>query len=217
MNRLPDKYFDQMYSSSVDPWELSTRWYEQRKYAITLAMLPRRHYRHAFEPGCSIGVLTALLTRRCEQVTATDVAAAALDIARRRLDDAGRGGQVTLLRRSIDETWPRGPFDLVVLSEVGYYLTAHALGGALDRECPYLEPGTTIIAAHWRHRVQDYPMSGEDANEVIARTAGLHRVGRYRDPDVVIEVFDTTSGLSVAQRTGIPGAGLTTVPDADGE
>lgn len=37
-----------------------------------------RRYRHAFEPGCSIGMLTERLTERCEVVTATDVALAAL-------------------------------------------------------------------------------------------------------------------------------------------
>ena len=56
--RLSDAYFDRMYSESVDPWQLQSRWYEQRKYAITLALLPYARYRHAFEPGCSIGVLT---------------------------------------------------------------------------------------------------------------------------------------------------------------
>ncbi len=63
--RLPDAYFDRMYAGTEDPWQLSTRWYEQRKYAITLGLLPQRHYRHGFEPGCSIGTLTALLAQRC--------------------------------------------------------------------------------------------------------------------------------------------------------
>ena len=72
--RLPDAYFDEMYATADDPWRLSTRWYDQRKYAITLALLPNRRYRHAFEPGCSIGTLTALLLLRCDHVTAVDVA-----------------------------------------------------------------------------------------------------------------------------------------------
>ncbi len=168
-----------MYSTSADPWELGTRWYEQRKYAITLALLPQQLYRHAFEPGCSIGVLTALLAQRCTRVTATDVAAAALQSARKRLSDVVDREQVTLLRASLDEPWPPGPFDLVVLSEVGYYLTSDALRGVLDRECPRLASGATVIAAHWRHRVEDYPMSGDETNEVVAATAGLHRIGGY--------------------------------------
>ena len=67
-----------MYTESADPWQLQTRWYERRKYAITLALLPYARYRHAFEPGCSVGVLTEHLVHRCDHVTATDVAVAAL-------------------------------------------------------------------------------------------------------------------------------------------
>jgi len=204
MSRLPDDYFGQMYSQSADPWELGTRWYEQRKYAITLALLPLQYYRHAFEPGCSVGVLTALLAERCNRVTATDVAAAALESAQRRLGDAGRRDQVTLLRQSVDEPWPQGPFDLLVLSEVGYYLTPGALRGILDRECPRLADGATVIAAHWRHPVDDYLMPGDQVNDVVAATTGLHSICRYRDADVAIDVFDTADGASVAARTGVP-------------
>ena len=206
MNRLPDDYFDQMYSRSTDPWELATRWYEQRKYAITVALLPCQRYRHAFEPGCSIGVLTALLTQRCTRVTATDVAAAALENASRRLTEAGRSDQVTLLRRSMDDPWPPGPFDLVVLSEVGYYLSSVELRAILDRELPKLTTGATVVAAHWRHPVDGYPMSGDATNDVIAGRAGLHLIGSYRDADVAIEVFNTATGASVAARTGVAGS-----------
>jgi hypothetical protein len=193
-----------MYSQSSDPWELGTRWYEQRKYAITLAMLPKEHYTHAFEPGCSIGVLTALLIERCARVTATDVAAPALANAQRRLSDLGRGHQVTLLRQSVDEHWPSGPFDLLMLSEVGYYLAPEALRGILDEECPRLAVGATVIAAHWRHPVDDYLMSGDQVNEIVAATSGLHLIGSYRDADVAIDAFDNVDGASVAARTGVP-------------
>ena len=55
------EYFEAMYRESQDPWSLSTRWYERRKYALTVAALPRARYRSAFEPGCSVGELSALL------------------------------------------------------------------------------------------------------------------------------------------------------------
>jgi SAM-dependent methyltransferase len=204
VSRLPDEYFDSMYARSADPWDLSARWYEQRKYAITLALLPRQHYQHAFEPGCSIGILTALLSERCTRVTATDVTSAALDGAQRRMTDLGRRGQVTLLQHSVDEPWPAGPFDLLMLSEVGYYLAPRALRSVLERECPRLASGATVVTAHWRHRVDDYLMTGDEVNEVVAGTAGLHPIGSYRDADVAIDVFDTAEGSSVAARSGVP-------------
>ncbi len=202
MTRLPDAYFDRMYSASADPWRLGERWYDERKFAITLAVLPAARYRHAFEPGCSVGVLTEMLARRCDHVTATDIAQAALDAARRRLTT----DNVTLLRRSVDQPWPATDFDLIVLSEVGYYLQPAALRGLLDRELPRLTNPATVVAAHWRHSVEDYPMTGDQANGVIGATAGLHRIGGYRDEDVSIEVFDTANAASVAARTGVPGA-----------
>jgi protein-L-isoaspartate O-methyltransferase len=209
--RLPDTYFDRMYATSVDPWQLATRWYEQRKYAITLSMLPRRRYRHAFEPGCSIGTLTALLAQRCDHVTAIDVAAAALEIAdvRLRADGCRDGVQdrVTLSRGSLDQPWPPGPFDLLVLSEVAYYLEEELLAELLRRGCPRFARGATVVAAHWRHEVAGYPLSGDQANRVIAATPGLISIGGYRDSDVVIEIFDTASAASVAARNGVPGAG----------
>jgi SAM-dependent methyltransferase len=196
-----------MYAESKDPWQLADRWYDRRKYAITMAMLPAARYRHAFEPGCSVGVLTEYLTARCDQVTATDVAAAALEAADARLRNSGLRHTVTLAKSSIDSPWPQNGFDLVVLSEVGYYLTASALRAVLDQECPRLAPGATVIAAHWRHRVAEYPLSGDEANEIVAATEGLFRLASYRDEDMAIDVFDTSSSMSVAARSGVPGAG----------
>lgn len=204
--RLPDAYFDRMYAGTDDPWALSSRWYEQRKYAITLALLPARRYRHAFEPGCSIGTLTARLARRCDHVTAVDIAGAALRGADARLREAGCRDRVTLTRSSFDAPWPGGPFDLLVLSEVAYYLRADALAAVLRRECPRLQAGATVVAAHWRHEVADYPLTGDAAHAVIAGTPGLRSLGRYEDADVIVEVFDTGDGRSVATREGVPGA-----------
>jgi nodulation protein S (NodS) len=195
-----------MYTESADPWQLQSRWYEQRKYAITLALLPYARYRHAFEPGCSVGVLTEQLVRRCDHVTATDVAVAALDANHHRLVGAGCRDRVTLVRASLDEPWPATGCDLVVLSEVCYYIDPTVLRATVDREVPRLAPGATLLAAHWRHPVADYPMSGDRANDIIGATAGLHHIGGYHDADVVIDVFDSGSPTSVAERTGIPGS-----------
>lgn len=203
---LPHGYFDALYDAATDPWQLASRWYERRKYAITLAMLPRERYRHAFEPGCSVGVLTELLSARCDHVTAVDVAEAALARADARLRTSGRRDTVTLLHRSFETDWPAGQFDLVLISEIGYYFDAPTLRATLDREVPRLQPDAAIVAAHWRHPVAEYPLSGDTATAIIAATPGLHRIGRYEDDDVVIEVFETGSARSVAARTGVPGA-----------
>jgi predicted TPR repeat methyltransferase len=205
MRRLPDDYFDAMYDHSRDPWQLADRWYEQRKYAITMAMLPKPRYRHAYEPGCSVGVLTELLATRCDHVTATDVAEAALAATAERLESGGCAPQVTLERRSLDSSWPTTDFDLIVMSEVAYYLDAESLRAVLDREAPLLATGATLLAAHWRHPVADYPLTGDEANFIVGDTAGLHTLAHYSDGDVVIDVFGKDGARSVAATTGVPG------------
>ena len=194
-----------MYAASADPWQLLTRWYEHRKYAITLALLPHRHYRHAFEPGCSIGTLTQRLAHRCDAITAADVAADALRRADRRLRTAGVRERVRLVRQSLDDPWPAVDFDLIVLSEVGYYLHADTLRATLDRELAQ-RPGATLITAHWRHLVSDYPIGGDQVHDIVAATTNVQLVGGYRDRDVVIDVFSIGAAVSVAEREGVPGS-----------
>ena len=178
-------------------------------------MLPQPRYRHAFEPGCSVGVLTERLAGRCDRVTATDVAQRALDAASVRLDHGDLADRVTLRRMSIDSDWPLEDFDLVVLSEVAYYLSAATLrAGAGPGDWPRLAAGATVVASHWRHRVADYPLTGDEANALIAGTRDLSRTAIYSDDDVVIAVFEKGPVESVAARSGVPGAVTTTSGEA---
>lgn len=66
------RYFDSMYGADADPWGFDSRFYERRKYALTLAALPRERYVRAVEPGCSNGAFTELLAPRCDELIAFD-------------------------------------------------------------------------------------------------------------------------------------------------
>src|SRR5258705_13481927 len=105
-------------------------------------MLPQPTYRHALELGCSVGILTEALAARCDHVTATDVAQSALFETDARLRAAGRRQRVTLQRTSIDCAWPADDFDLVVLSEVAYYLCENTLRRGGGRGGAKLLPAT---------------------------------------------------------------------------
>jgi hypothetical protein len=149
------------------------------------------------------GIGVPRLVDRCDHVTACDVAQAALDATRRRV---GERPNLTLSRSSLDGEWPTLDVDLVVISEVAYYLSAGTLRRVLDRECARLAAGATLVAAHWRHTVADYPLSGDEANALIRETADMTRMARYCDDDVVIDVLRKGATSSVAVSTGVPGA-----------
>ena len=145
-------YFTDMYASGPDPWGFESRWYEHRKYLLTVAALPDPRYAAAFEPGCSVGVLTSRLAGRCERLLATDIVPAALERAADRLRDADN---VTLELRAVPEDWPPGPFDLVVLSEIAYYFDAPTLNG-LVRSVVDTTPSRSDDrggALAWAHRL----------------------------------------------------------------
>jgi SAM-dependent methyltransferase len=184
-----------MYATSADPWSLSSRWYEERKYALSLAMLPRPAYENAFEPGCSIGVFTALLAPRCHRLLSCDVSDHAVREARRRAPTA------RVERRTIPEDWPAGTFDLIVLSEVLYYFGGD-LERVLDLAAGCLEPDGTLLAVHWRHPVPDYSLTGDEAHAAIPAT-GLSVLAEHREADFRAEVYVNGPPVSVAAAEGL--------------
>ncbi len=193
-------YFDAMYAAAPDPWSLRTRWYEARKYAITVAMLPRQSYRDAFEPGCSVGVLTGLLAPRCDRLLSCDMAPAAVKAA---AEHTAHLPNVTVEQRAIPGDWPPGMFDLIVLSEFLYYFTGADLDHVLDLAVAALRPAGTLLAVHWRHPVADYPRSGDDVHVALGTRPGLARLAHHAEPDFLAQVYLRGELVSVAQAEGL--------------
>jgi len=94
-------------------------------------------------------------------------------------------------------------FDLVVLSEVGYYWDADDLETALDRVLASLAPDGVLLACHWRHEVTEYPLAGDDVHEHVRRRTELTRVVQHVEEDFVLEVFARPPALSVARQGGL--------------
>jgi SAM-dependent methyltransferase len=199
---MDSAYFDDMYAASPDPWGFETRWYERRKYAISLAMLPAERYAAAFEPGCSVGVFTEHLAGRCDSVLACDGARAAVRAARTRTSELDH---VRVQHCALPRDWPEGTFDLIVLSELLYYFSDCDLGQVLDNATSALRPGGTLLAVHWRHPVAEYPRSGDDVHAVLARRPGLARLSSHREPDFLAEIYlrGDSPTVSVAAATGL--------------
>jgi 2-polyprenyl-3-methyl-5-hydroxy-6-metoxy-1,4-benzoquinol methylase len=175
---IPARYFDDLYAGERDPWEFETSAYEQAKYDATLAALPRPRYRRGLEIGCSIGVLTARLAGRCGSLVAIDVSAKALDAARMRCRTLPN---VAFEIISVPAEWPLGTFDLIMLSEVVYYLDAGDVSRLADRVRASVEPGGHVLLVHWTGTT-DYPLSGDDAAELFMTALGrsVRRIRQQR-------------------------------------
>ena len=177
-------YFDRLYLDQADPWDYATSPYEAAKYAATLVALPRVRYRRAVELGCSIGVLTRHLASRADALLGVDVSDAALDQGRQRC--AGLG-HVTFERRTLPAETPGGPFDLAVLSEVGYYLSRPDLDTLADRLAAAVVPGGHLLLVHWTGPT-DYPQTADDVHARFLADARWQRLDGHRAPDYRLDV-----------------------------
>lgn len=178
MTRVPIDDFERRYRAATDPWQFATSSYEQRRYDVTMACLPAGRFRRTFEPGCSIGELTRRLADRSDLVVAWDGSPSVVAEARSRL--ASRSN-VEFDVRAIPDQWPPGRFDLVVLSEIGYYFDEPALGQVASQSATTLDAGGTLMAVHWLGVSADHVLHGDDVHSVLERRTGLEHGGMYRD------------------------------------
>ncbi|TDT81528.1 LmbE family N-acetylglucosaminyl deacetylase [Arthrobacter sp. AG258] len=181
-----EEVFDVVHNGSADPWNYASSWYERRKRAITLAALPDETYERGLEVGCSIGTLTEDLAGRCRSLLAVDASGAAVRRATRRLD--GNHG-VRVEQRVVPGSWPRGTFDLLVVSEVGYYLAPGELADLWDRVEASLEPGGVLVLCHWRHPIDGWQLDGDTVHALARQRLRWPTTGLYRERDFVLEIL----------------------------
>lgn len=179
--------FNAKYAGDDDPWDFASDPYEREKYLTSLDELPRATYRQALEIGCSIGVFTEMLAPRCERLRAIDISNIAVQRAHARCRHLS---QVVVERCSVPEEFPEGQFDLIVLSEVGYYWSSVDLLHARHQIVEHLAPGGHLLLVHWTPPIDDAPLTGDDVHDLFLTTTGLDRVGCRREPTYRLDVLE---------------------------
>lgn len=105
-----------LYAGTDDPWGFESSPYEQEKFTATRRALSRSGYRAAFELGCGNGQLARHLVATAARYTGMDAVETALAAARKTVP-AG-----IFLKGYYPCPLPDDSFDLVVLSEILYFL-----------------------------------------------------------------------------------------------
>lgn len=170
--------FERLFQSSSDPWGFESRPYERQKLARVLECLPDAPVSFAVELGCAIGVGTLALAQRCGRVLAVDASENALSIARQR---CGAQGHVTFLRAFLPADYPvaeASGCDLVLISEVLYFLTAEDIRRLAVMVAESLVPAGHILLVNWTGET-DTPCTGDEAAEHFIQTC--HEAGWRSD------------------------------------
>nr|WP_296070374.1 SAM-dependent methyltransferase [uncultured Actinoplanes sp.] len=195
---VSDEHFLGMYLAKDDPWDLATKWHDRRKYAVTMASLPRERYRSCYEPGCSVGLLTAMLATRCDDVLAVDCVDSAVEQTRAAVREFP---QVRAQRAMVPQELPDETFDLIVLGDLLYYLSADDLAAFLDGLAARLEPGGDLVSVHFRDR-QGGDYDGHDVHAALAAVPGLTRVVHHDDEWFLLDVYRRAEAHTATEETG---------------
>ncbi len=199
-NRGGDEAFDEMFAESDDPWGFETSWYERRKRAVTLGVLPQQDLGRVLEVGCSTGVLTAELAARATTVLATDISPEAVRRARHRLR---RQPWVSVTRLRAPQQWPEGEFELVVLSEIGYFWEPDELKEALRLAVGSLAEGGLLLLCHWRHAVTGWSLDGDAVHAAALDLPDVEVVVSHVEEDFRVDLLAAPHRQSPARREGL--------------
>jgi hypothetical protein len=181
--------FESLYQREDDPWGYRSRDYERGKYRATLEACGPGPFASALELGASIGVFSAMLAPRCLHLTTLDGAPTAVRAAEQLLSGEPN---VEVLLGTIPDAIPAGPADLVVASEILYYLDEPALATTLVSLAGLLTRGGRLVAVHWRPTGPDRPLSAEMVHGALRSLSGLNEVDDRSTPDYLLNVYART-------------------------
>ena len=140
-----------------------------------------------FEVGCSIGVLTRMLAPKCESLLAVDVSRIAVTRARRTCRALRN---VTIARMRIPTEWPEARFDLILLSEVLYFLGPADVHTTARQTIGSLLPHGSVMLVNWLGET-DYPCGGDEAADLFlsATDKDLRLIDQRRTPDYRLDLL----------------------------
>ena len=112
---------------------------------------------------------------------------------RRAAEQVGDRPGLSWRQMTVPDEWPDERFDLIVLSELMYYLDLDACHQVAERCLSSLRPGGTLLACHWRHAADDFQCTGEGAHaalrEVFNRAGVMGHMRMHRERDFLIDVW----------------------------
>jgi SAM-dependent methyltransferase len=145
VKRIDASGFEAKFRDEIDPWNYASSRFEAKKRDVLLKACGERMHGRGLELGCAIGETSRFLSRSALRLLAVDASPTALAEARRR-NAANR--RVEFRRCLLPDELPNGRFDLVVVSEVIYYLTPRQLDVLMRRIRRITAPGGRVVVLH---------------------------------------------------------------------
>ncbi|MET3524627.1 nodulation methyltransferase NodS [Mesorhizobium abyssinicae] len=127
-----------------DPWLLDANPFERERHTQMLRLsLSHGSITNALEVGCAAGAFTERLAPHCQRLTVIDVVPRAIARTRHRMKEPPH---ITWVVADVQKFTADEPFDLIVVSEVLYYLNSIAdMRAAIRNLARMLAPGGHLV------------------------------------------------------------------------
>jgi SAM-dependent methyltransferase len=159
-------FFEHFFDEG-DPFGFDRNPEEQLKFARTLEVCGGEGLGRVLELGCAVGSFTEVLAPYADQVVALDVSQSAVDRVAQRL---AAQPHVRAVAMSIPAEFPEGTFDVVVASDVLYYLPVVELQRCVEQIHAALADGGAFVAVHYVPRMGSL-LNGDEAHDVVTAHA----------------------------------------------
>jgi glycosyltransferase involved in cell wall biosynthesis/peptidoglycan/xylan/chitin deacetylase (PgdA/CDA1 family)/ubiquinone/menaquinone biosynthesis C-methylase UbiE len=193
-------YFETLFAQGDNPWSYTSP-YETRKYAQTLELITSGNCREVLELACAEGHFTERLMAYVDKLIAADISAVALERAAERCQRQPLNNVSFVRVDLIKDSLPDGLFDVIVCSEVLYFV-----GGRVELETvgrkfiASLKPGGRLVLAHANVVVDnpsepgfgwdDVAFGAKTIGETFASLEGLRCTDDLRTPFYRIQQFE---------------------------
>ena len=137
--------FEAKFRDNPDPWNYAKSPFEARKRRVLRYACGSRQYGRGLELACANGETSKVLAPICLQLLAVDGSPTAVEEARRRTRNISN---VQFECVSLPDGLPQRQYDLIVASEILYYLRPFDLDRLLQRIYQSLAPGGRVVCLH---------------------------------------------------------------------
>jgi len=207
------EYWETLFTAE-DPWQYGTSAYERWKAGLTLGLLPTGKLRSALEVGCAEGHMTAQVAQRVDRLLAVDISSKALERARSR---CASFDHIEFQQLDVVEGRLPGQLDLILVSEVLFYLSRAEVEKVAKRFAEHLKVGGHVLLVHGNAIQDDRTRTGFDwghefgaltIGRIFGAAKGLALIKELRTPLFSIQLFrrvgSTPRSLPVPQRVEEP-------------
>lgn len=166
-------YFEHLFDEG-DPFGFDNHPEERLKFQRTLEVSEPNVRGRVLEIGCAVGSFSEHLASHAADLLALDVSRAAVEQTAQRLRDPPNARTAVM---SVAEQFPEETFDLVVASDVLYYLSVDDLQRSVRRIEDGLADGGAFVAVHYVPRMGTL-LHGDEVHDLLnAQTTLRHVLG----------------------------------------